>query len=319
MRQRRRLPRRSPRRPPRGWACAPPACRPTACPPRRPISTICCGSGSARRRSPGSACCCVDEDDLRGWRRRRRPRPRRRRRAAARAGHRAGDPAGARAAAHRRRARRRCSRSATRPAASSWLLWRESLGEPRARARRSRPPADAVQPQPAGDPRHRRRGAGAHRRLAAARRSSAAIWDLCRRRLRSALDGLAQRIESTLALGRPGAAGAAEGDAARRSPPSCASAPRSTTTGASRRSRSAGLGISALFHGPSGTGKTMAAEVLAERAAARSLPHRPLARRQQVHRRDRGESAPGVRRRRGERRDPAVRRGRQPVRRRAAR
>ena len=42
---------------------------------------------------------------------------------------------------------------------------------------------------------------------------------------------------------------------------------------------------------PSGTGKTMAAEVLAQRAAARPLPHRPRRRRQQVHRRDREEPA----------------------------
>ena len=50
------------------------------------------------------------------------------------------------------------------------------------------------------------------------------------------------------------------------------------------------------------------------RAAARPLPHRPQPGRQQVHRRDREEPAAGLRRRRGRRRDPAVRRGRRPVR-----
>ena len=40
-----------------------------------------------------------------------------------------------------------------------------------------------------------------------------------------------------------------------------------------------------------------------QRAAAQPLPHRPLGRGQQVHRRDRKESAPAVRRRRGRRRD----------------
>ena len=52
-----------------------------------------------------------------------------------------------------------------------------------------------------------------------------------------------------------------------------------------------GLGISALFAGESGTGKTMAAEVIANELAAEPLPHRPVGGRQQVHRRDREEPA----------------------------
>ena len=50
------------------------------------------------------------------------------------------------------------------------------------------------------------------------------------------------------------------------------------------------------------------------RAGPGPVPHRPVRGRQQVHRRDREESAAGVRRRRGRRRDPAVRRGRRAVR-----
>ena len=59
-----------------------------------------------------------------------------------------------------------------------------------------------------------------------------------------------------------------------------------------------GLGISALFAGESGTGKTLAAEVIRQRARSRSVSHRSRQRRQQVHRRDGKESVAGVRRRR---------------------
>ena len=52
-------------------------------------------------------------------------------------------------------------------------------------------------------------------------------------------------------------------------------------------------GLAALFAGPPGTGKTMAAEAIAQRADAAAVPHRPVAGRQQVHRRDREEPARG--------------------------
>jgi hypothetical protein len=91
---------------------------------------------------------------------------------------------------------------------------------------------------------------------------AAKVWDLCRRRLRGALDGLAQRIESDLhwddlVLPEP------QKDVLR----AVAAQLRQRTIvhdtwGFAQKSRR-GLGISALFHGQSGTGKTMAAEVLA--------------------------------------------------------
>ncbi len=89
-----------------------------------------------------------------------------------------------------------------------------------------------------------------------------AAWDVCRVLARSRLDDLAQRIEASadwddLVLPRP------EAEAVRR----IALHVRHRATvydawGFAAKS-SRGLGISALFAGPSGTGKTMAAEVLA--------------------------------------------------------
>jgi AAA+ superfamily predicted ATPase len=91
---------------------------------------------------------------------------------------------------------------------------------------------------------------------------AATVWDLCRRRLRSALDGLAQRVEADLHwddLVLP-----AEQKQTLRV---IAAQLRQRAIvyddwGFAEKSRR-GLGISALFYGPSGTGKTMAAEVLA--------------------------------------------------------
>ena len=53
-------------------------------------------------------------------------------------------------------------------------------------------------------------------------------------------------------------------------------------------------GVRALFSGPSGTGKTLAARVAGGGARHGPVPRRPLRRRQQVHRRDREEPAPPV-------------------------
>jgi AAA+ superfamily predicted ATPase len=89
-----------------------------------------------------------------------------------------------------------------------------------------------------------------------------ALWELCRRRMRGALDGLAQRIETKLGwddLVLPAGQ--------KRTLRAIAAQLRQRGKvydqwgfgAVSRR----GQGLSALFYGPSGAGKTMAAEVLA--------------------------------------------------------
>jgi ATPase family associated with various cellular activities (AAA) len=96
--------------------------------------------------------------------------------------------------------------------------------------------------------------------------AGARLWEICRRQSRRRLDGLAERIESTSAwddLVLP--------ESQRQILRQIAVHVRHRTTvherwGFSRKSGS-GLGISALFSGASGTGKTMAAEVLGNELA----------------------------------------------------
>jgi hypothetical protein len=93
-------------------------------------------------------------------------------------------------------------------------------------------------------------------------RAGSALWECCRAQVRPRLDDLAQRIEPAASwddLVVP--------DAARHTLREIAVHMRHRTTvyqrwGFARKGRR-GLGVSALFVGPSGTGKTMAAEVLA--------------------------------------------------------
>ena len=91
----------------------------------------------------------------------------------------------------------------------------------------------------------------------------AAIWEACRAQSRARLDELAQRIDSRAGWDDLVLPRAPAPDAARHRRAGARTGPRCTRTGASPRSGDRGLGISALFAGASGTGKTMAAEVLA--------------------------------------------------------
>jgi hypothetical protein len=92
--------------------------------------------------------------------------------------------------------------------------------------------------------------------------TAALAWDLCRARLRARLDGLARRVEARAGWDQlvlpPAEIATLHAIAAQL---------RQRATVYERwgfaAQGSRGLGISALFYGPSGTGKTLAAEVLA--------------------------------------------------------
>ena len=89
-----------------------------------------------------------------------------------------------------------------------------------------------------------------------------ALWELCRRQARPALDGLAERIESAAEwedLVLPAEQSGILRDIERHV--RCRGVVYDCWGFAARSER--GLGIAALFAGPSGTGKTLAAEVLA--------------------------------------------------------
>ena len=166
-----------------------------------------------------------------------------------------------------REARRVAGRPATmfevgHPTAGEQLdAWRESLGgrepEPEVRA--------AAEQFSLSLPAIRAIAAEAQAREAASpppETLGPVIWDLCRRRLRSALDGLASRIDSTLTwddLVLP----AAQKDTLRVIAAQLRQRNRVYEQWGFAAKSQRGLGISALFYGPSGVGKTMAAEVLA--------------------------------------------------------
>jgi ATPase family associated with various cellular activities (AAA) len=108
-------------------------------------------------------------------------------------------------------------------------------------------PADASPPGPAGD-------------------AGLRVWDACRRSARGGLDTLALRLESTATfddLVLPDAQRELLGDILAHVRHRGRVYEEWQMSGPSRR----GLGISALFAGPTGTGKTLAAEVLASALA----------------------------------------------------
>jgi hypothetical protein len=145
-------------------------------------------------------------------------------------------------------------------AAEQKALWRQTLGSP---AEEMNGQLEALVSQfSLGAEAIRAASVQARARLAPEAEGAAALWDACRAQARPRLDDLAQRIEPAarwddLVLPAPQlrALGAITAHVRRR-----------TTVYddwgfAARGER--GLGISALFAGTSGTGKTMAAEVLA--------------------------------------------------------
>ena len=143
-----------------------------------------------------------------------------------------------------------------REQAEQRALWAAALGPAAASlngdARRARPRTSTSAPTRSARrvARSRRRPASASGRRAARRRARGSDSLAAAHRARADWDDLV--------LPEPRARVAA-GDRRPRARPRA----RSTTRGASPRTSARGLGISALFEGPSGTGKTMAAEVLA--------------------------------------------------------
>jgi hypothetical protein len=142
-------------------------------------------------------------------------------------------------------------------AAEQEAIWRDALG----------PAASGVNGEFASIAQQFRLGATAIRAVSAAvaaegSADAAAVWDACRAQARPQLDDLAQRIE-------PAAAGsdlvlpAAQRQILREIQTHVRQRALVYERWGFAAKGARGLGISALFAGPSGTGKTMAAEVLA--------------------------------------------------------
>ena len=89
------------------------------------------------------------------------------------------------------------------------------------------------------------------------------MWDICRAQSRARLDDLAQRIEPARDWDDIVLPAAADADCCARSSRRSANAVAVYERWGFAAKSGRGLGISALFAGASGTGKTMAAEVLA--------------------------------------------------------
>ena len=214
------------------------------------------------------------------------------------------------------RARRRpvrCASTCARPApAEQRALWEAALGAAARSAQRRARRGSSRSSTSARDGDRRRRG----RRSSRGRpRRTRALWDACRAQARPRLDDLAQRIEPARRLGRPRAARAAARDCCARSPRTCASA-RTVyeRLGLRARRARAGWASARCSPGASGTGKTMAAEVLAGELRL-DLYRIDLS---QVVSKYIGETEKNLRRvfdaAEDGRRDPALRRGRRAVR-----
>ena len=239
-------------------------------------------------------------------------RPRRRRRGAPRRARGAGRRRGRRGCDRCRAAASRCTapwRCPTRPR-------RGRCGPPRSASRsrgRWRRPVDEVS-------HHFRLSAAAvdaiARELAAASEGdgAAALPRLCRERARASRSRGSPTASSRWRGGTTSSCRRATSSSCTRSPATSGTARGSTSDWGFAERGPRGLGVTALFAGESGTGKTLAAEVHRRRARARPLPHRPRRDGEQVHRRDGEEPPPPVRRGRGERGRAPLRRGRRALR-----
>ena len=194
-------------------------------------------------------------------------------------------------------------------------LWRQTLGAHGGQPERARGDAGgAVQPERGGHPVGRGRNRRSARWPMEQTRALGEPAVGCVPGAGAAAPGRAGAAHRARGgLGRPGAAASAASDAA-----------RDRRAGAPARAGLRAVGLCGQEQARAGHqralrrrqrhGQDDGGRGAGQRAAARPLPHRPEPGGQQVHRRDREEPAPRVRRRRGRRRHPAVRRGRRAVR-----
>ena len=205
------------------------------------------------------------------------------------------------------------SRSAVPKASEQKALWTAALGDV----------AEAPQ-------RFHRRGRGqfrlereTHRACGSARSAhgppddgnpAEALWQTCRDSVRQRLDDLAQRSRTRGRLERPGTCRSRVIGTLRQIAAQVRQRAHVYEAWGFAAQSARGLGVSVLFTGESGTGKTMAAEVLANELDLDLYRIDLSVDGQQIHWRDRKESAPRIRCGRGRRRNPAVRRGRRSVR-----
>ena len=126
-------------------------------------------------------------------------------------------------------------------------------------------------------------------------------------------DGPPRSASTRAPAGTPGLPSGEQPRSCTRSPVRSGIAPGSTIRGILAGASGRGLGITALFVGDSGTGKTLAAEVLANELGSTSTASTCSRSSANTSARPR-RTCGGLRRRRGQRRDPAVRRSRCAVR-----
>ena len=140
------------------------------------------------------------------------------------------------------------------------------------------------------------------------------LYAACRLQSNRKLADAGAQDRAALHLGRHRAAGRPHGSSCARSATSVKYRAQVYDDWGFDRKLALGKGLNVLFAGPSGTGKTMAAEIIAGELGLDLYKIDLSTRGQQVHRRDREEPGAHLRRGRDQQRHPVLRRGRRPLR-----